>query len=637
MDEQASSPQPRHINYTALRCILIALIIGLSIFKLFISYKGLDQEHSMDQAQIARQVSLGKGFTTQFLRPMELKTAVSLHEQSAGESGAPFDINQFRDTNHAPLNICAMAVALKLTGYDQFEATRIPAGESSVYGGDRVISGLSLLFFIGALVLAYTLITRIFDEAVAASTVAFLTLSDLMLQYSVSGLPQPLMMCCMLGAMHFMLSAIRANHEGKGRKLLTHLMLAFLCITLLCLTSWMAIWVALGLLVFCAFYFRPFGAYAVPGFIILLLGLLFPLLANAAHSGSFLGNAYYALYNCFGSGEDLVQRSTAASNLPLNNSSFILRLVGYTFTQVNGMYAAMGAIIVTPFFFLTLLNRYKTARAEGIKWATFCMWGFSCIGMALYGVTSTYGATQLNPLFAPIFAAYGIALVFNFLARLKLGTSFNMARGLTIFAMLMVSAGAFIFNLPGEIHRGIWLGSRSQNTFPPYYAPALNAKGDDAGTLADLSNEQDVIVTDQPWAVAWYANRKALWIPMRMQDYVDDLEPILTKTGSKVQGFLITPTSHSPNRDVISARPGGLNGLAAQYGDFAPLAMEGSLLRIVPSRNLLLTELYKTNDDRTQHTLPIASLFGVHGKFAQRHFLLGHNIVYYSAPGAQAR
>ncbi len=630
MDEQEKSLQPRRMNFAALRVILICLIVGLSIFKLSISYRGLDQPVAMDQAQIARQVCLGKGFTTQFLRPMEVKNASRAQKDK-------LDFNAFHDTNHAPLNVYALAVALKLSGYDRFESRRMESGKSNIYGGDRIISAVSMVFFLGALVLAYTLVTRLFDEVVAASTTAFLALSDLMLQYATSGLPQPLMMCCTLGALHFLLSAIKADTEERRWGVLVYVSLSILCITLLCLTCWMALWVALGLIIFCAAYFRPFGAFAVPGLIILGLGMLFPLLANTTYSGSFVGNAYYALYNCFGSGEDLVLRTTTASNLPLNNTSFILRLVGYTFEQLNTMYVAMGAIIVTPFFFLTLLNRYKTAWAEGIKWATFSMWCFSCIGMALYGVTTSFDATQLNPLFTPIFTAYGVAIVFNFLARLKLGAHFGLARGLTIFIMIAVSAGSFIFNLPGEFHRGLWLRDKGLPHYPPYYPSALNAKGGDNKSLTELSNESDIIVTDQPWAVAWYANRKALWMPLRIDDYTNDLEPIFEKAGTKVQGFLVTPSSHSPSRKVASRRPGGIDGLIAENGDFTPLTMEGSVLLMVPQHNVALTDHFSAESNKNSVSKPLGVIVSSSGQFPQRHFLLGTAIMYYSKAAEQEK
>ncbi len=627
------------VNFTALRIILATLVLGLSLFKLLVVYQGLNQPVAMDQAQIAREVARGNGFSTKFLRPIELKAVASQCAQTSDGTERQLNLKAFKDTNHAPLNICAMAVALKITGSDRFENTRMTAGKASVYGPDRAVAATSLFFFLLALVLAYMLIMRLFDETIAATTVALLALSELMLQYSLSGLPQPLMLCCLLGSLHFLLTAINRQEEAETGSVLLNICLCFLCVALLCLTSWMGIWIALALLLFTAFHFRPYGALAVPGIIIISLALLGSLMGNSSTTGSIAGNAFYSLYNCFGSGEDLVQRSTSAAALPLNNASFFLKLIGSTFHQLDTMYATMGGILVTPFFFLCLFNRYKRNGTEALKWAVLLMWFCACIGMALYGVTTPLNASQLMPLFAPLFTAYGISLTLNLLARMKLGNRFNTARAITFGVILLASSGAFLLNIPQDIHRGIWLSNLARPHYPPYYPAALNAQDTAKGqevSLVDKSNEEDVIVTDQPWAVAWYADRKALWLPRRTNDYVDDLEPMIESSGCKVQGFLITPSSHSPNRKTAAAgRPGGAKGIMMENGDFAPLVLEGSVLLMVPRHNLALADHIMTDEDKRKSSRPMGSIVSSNGQFPYRHFLLGAEMMYYSKQPAR--
>lgn len=611
--------------FTTGRLILALLLLGLCVFKLFMSYRGLDQPVAMDQAQIARNVAQGKGFQTQFLRPIEVVNA------SAMQREAPLNFEQFRDTNHAPLNICAVALALRLTGYDKFDEHRMQEGGSYIYEGDRIVSATSTLFFLLAMVLTYILIARLFDEVVACSSVAFMALSELMLQYAVSGLPQPLMLCLMLATLHCLTTAIQSHSHEASLKQLIFICLSYVGVTLLCLTGWLNIWCALGLILFCAFYFRPFGAYAVPGFIILALGLVLSVSNNSAVSGSILGNASYGIYNCFGGGEEFVMRTTNPNQLPLNSSDFVIRLFGYAFSQFNTMYVNMGSIVVTPFFLLALINRYKSSTAEGIKWAVFCMWSFACIGMALYGVTSAVDGAQICILFTPIFTAYGVTLVFNFLARLKLeGSTFNQARGLAIFLMVLISAGPFLFRLPQEIYQGIWLSDRGRPNFPPYYPPALNIN------LVNASNPRDIIMTDQPWAVAWYANRKALWLPMSIDDLTEGLDPIFYKAGIDVQGILVTPSSHSPLPIPGDTRPGGMSGIVTTMGDYAPLAMEGKLLLLSPRHNMAFLDLFVENASKASKSLPLGALVSSRGRYANRQFLLGTELIYYSKNPAAA-
>ena len=115
---------------------------------------------------------------------------------------------------------------------------------------------------------------------------------------------------------------------------------------------------------------------------------------------------------------------------------------------------------------------------------------------------------------------------------------------------------------------GIWLGDNGRPHYPPYFPPALNIN------LANVSSPDAVIATDQPWAVAWYANRMALWLPTKVDDFVSSVEPALAKGGTQVQGILMTPSSHSPVLLEYSASPVGMAGIINNMGDFAPLAID---------------------------------------------------------------
>lgn len=607
-----------------LRLIALILLVVMCVFKLFLTFRGLDQPAAMEQAQIARSVAQGNGFVTKSLRPVEVVTAAN---RATRDKSVNF--TDFRDSSYAPLNVAAMAVALKLTGMDAFESCRMEEGVGYLYAPDRVIAAVSTLFFMLAMLLSYLLAARLFDEVVACATVSFLVLSDLLLQYSVSGLPQPLMMCGLLGALHCMLTAVRVNEQGDFPGSLLYVGLAFGCCGLMSLAGWMGLWPSMGLLVFCCLYFRSAGSYVLTAVLVLLGFLGTSAVLNYLDCGSVLGNAMMGLYNSFGGGEEMALRSANLSSTPLDSSNFVLRFLGYTFAQLQGLYENMGSIIVVPFFLLALLNRYRREEVQAVKWAVFCMWAMSCVGMALYGVESPVHVSQLAVLFAPLFTAYGISLVFNFLARHTYeGVTFNQMRGLAMFIMVVVSAGPFLATLPKNLYLGIWLGDKGRPHFPPYYPPALNIK------LADITNAKDVVVTDQPWAVAWYANRTALWIPTRVDDMVSFVEPALQKGGVELQGFLITPSSHSAITTELTGAPGGMAGIVNNMGDFAPLAMEGKILQLVPRHNLALADLFVESAGGKAHTIPMGQLVSSRGRFSERVPLLGAELLYYGKPSS---
>ncbi len=602
----------QHRFFSGIRVLLGVIIVGLAFFQLFVTFRGLDQPAAMDQAQIARQIARGEGATSKMLRPIDVKSMDTVKKKQA------LNFNAFADTNYAPLYTRVLSTAIKVTGYDNFESNRMDAELSNVYGGDRVVASVSTLFFLTSILLAYFLCGKLFDEMVACTVVAFMGLSELMLQYAVSGLAQPLMMTLLLGAMLCLTCAIRHNEEHQQTKSALWSCLSFLLVALICLCNWMGIWIALGLVLYAGITFKPKGLHAAYGVIILCFLVLLPALSVCAPTGGATDKFLHAVYFGFGgeSGNQLM-RSTAEANVNFNNSNFFLRLFGYTFAQFNTLYTNMGSIVVTPFFLLALFNRFKSTAVEGVKWCTFYMWLFSCLGLALFGETAPMGASQITILFAPIFAAYGLAMVFNLLARLNLGKDLKALRALIIFCMIIISSGLFLFQLPKQLYLGLWTSARGLPHYPPYYPPKLN------GDLHDMTNQEDIIVTDQPWAVAWYADRKALWLPRSIDEFTTVLEPIFGRGNQGIQGFLITPTSH--------AMPsGGIAGIIMDSGDFAPLAMEGKILQLAPLHNIAFADQFDRHANEQTATRTLSSLVSSKGQYPYRNFLLGADIIYYS-------
>lgn len=612
MDPTSAKERKGRNLLMGMRFLLAFLIVSISVFQLCLTYRGMDQPAAMDMAQIGRQIARGEGFTSKFIRPIDV------WDQNKVNRRKPLNFDQFADTNHAPLYPYVLAGALKVTGFDDFEAKRMDTEKTNVYAGDRVIAGASTLFFLIALLLAYTLFTRLFDEVVAATTVAFMGLSELVLQYALSGLPQMLMLCFLLGAGHCLVSAVNANTEKRSGATIAWSCGMFVLLALLCLTCRMSIWCAIGMLVFTGLYFRPQGMHTAIGGGILAVLVILPTVLLLAPTGGMENKLMYGIFNGFGSdGAEGLMRSASTTAISYNSANFFLRLLGYTFAQFNSMYINMGAIITTPFFLLALLNKFKNPAVEATKWAVFAMWLCACLGMALFGEAQTISESQQAILFTPFFTAFGTAMVFIFLARMQLGAAFNGIRGLAIATMLVISSGLFLFQLPKQLYIGIWTSARGIPHFPPYYPAAMNGK------LHDMTNEKDIVVTDQPWGVAWYADRKALWIPRSLEELTRNLEPIMNRAGQDVQGFLITPSSHS-------MQAGGVSGVIREAGDFAPLALEGKLLLLTPRHNMAFAELFTTNANPKSTARPLASLVSSQGTYRHRNFLLGAEMVYYS-------
>ncbi len=596
-----------------LRCVVLTLLVIMCSFKLFLTYRGLNQPDVMDQAQIARSVACGEGFKTLYHRPIELG---DFYNYNASE-GVDFD--SLKDMNHAPLNILSMAAALRCTNSHRFEETRIAvndAGEpvTTLYGPDRVIAGTSCLFFLVAMALAYMLITRLFDDMVATSTLLCFAFCDLMLDYSISGLAQPLMMCFLFGALHLLLYAKSAADDSDTFAKGLFLILSFVLMALMVLSGWFSLWIALGYFIFCAAYFRPYGLYGFLGVVILGASCAYTLCSNYSMVGNIFGNAFYGIYNCFGGSSEDVMRSVHSMDVALNSSMVVIRFFGSVLNQVKSLYTNCGSVIVAPFFFLALFFRFKRPSLQCMKWALCSMWIMATIGMALYGTDVPLSSGQLMIMFGPLFVAYGFSLLFNFIARLNAsGFTYVQMRGLAVFIVVLMTAGGMLANLPGDVMRALALKGKAQPHYPPYYPPALNCD------LYDKTDERGVLVTDQPWAVAWYANRRAVWIPKSIADYSRINEEILPAGGLFVQGLVITPasydpiipSSYAPTQGMRDGRPGGYTAIAQNMGDFTPLALNLPLAILDPRHSMYINNFTPRQEDQDAPATRIGKIVAV--------------------------
>jgi hypothetical protein len=129
-----------------------ASIIALSLAYLLIQFRGLSSMTGIDQAQVARELARGNGFSTKNIRPL----AVQQLQQSTGHIPA----GNFPDTFNAPLNPLVNSLVLRCF---PGELTKKIAGTSYVFAGDRLIAVVSVLFFIAAVVVNYFLALRLFE------------------------------------------------------------------------------------------------------------------------------------------------------------------------------------------------------------------------------------------------------------------------------------------------------------------------------------------------------------------------------------------------------------------------------------------------------------------------------------------
>jgi hypothetical protein len=529
------------------------LLFCLVFFHLFIDFRGLLSAEGMDQAQVAREIARGNGFVTKLVRPFALYKINNV-EGASGEEAA---LAPFSDSYHAPLHPLLNSILLRV-----FQSKWEYERDAPVYYLDRVIAVGSALLFLAAAVVSCILITRIFDGKIAVITGVLLMLSELLWNFAQSGLPQMLMLFLFSLGLYFLYRAVECSIVGEPSG--SWLAIAGGFFGLLALAHWLTLWIFLGALVFVFLYFRPHGRSAlVFAGTVCLVGVLWGL-RNWIVSGSPMGIGIYGIYNGLNGGtEGIVMRNFDPVAYPLPADGLPTKLILGSLGQLNDLYPYLGSIVVAPIFFLSLVHPFRRPEIAAFRWAILGMWLAAVAGMTVFGLTKgRLDPNQLHVLFIPMMTAYGLAFLMVLWSRLGLGTAQPAIRNLHIIVVIALSAAPLLLQFPHRAVMGILY--KGFPNWPPYVPQAIER-------LGDWTDEEEVIVSDVPWAVAWYADRVSLWLPST-PGQLELLEDYAAGKGTPIAGIFLTPVT-------IDGKV-ATEVMKGEYGPWARLVTRGELFQL---------------------------------------------------------
>ena len=598
------SLDPRHFIAGALirRSLFFIVLIILTLGNLFTLFRGLNSPQAMDQAQIAREIARGNGFATKMIRPVAYYQAEKTARRTVPLQG-------FQDTYHSPLNPLLNAAVLKLIGADKPNSWQMSDNEM-VYPLDRVIASVCTLFFLIAIGVNYLLISRIFDPKIAGVCAILMLFCEVFWNYSLSGLPQMLMLLLFSCGLYFAYRATEASTEG--RIAMTPAIVAGIFFTLLALTHWMTVWISLGYILYAAIAFRPRGIVGISILGLLLVAGIGPMIRNIDITGSPFGTAFLTLYNGLGNGtETTVMRNSDLEAEPLVLDGLIAKVLRTTLTQATDIVPLLAGIVVAPLFFLALLHPFKRKSIADFRWAILLMWISAAFGLAFFGIsTRPLDPNQLHLLFAPIMTAYGLAFISILWTRLDFVGSTPMLQNVHHFIIIGICALPLVLSLPSKVRTGMHLSNRGGVPhWPPYYAPALNNENGVKG----FTTPKQVVFSDQPWAVAWYADRISIWLPPSREGF-QKLETVASDLQTPVAGILISPSSHGS---------GPVSDVANLYKDFTSLVLDGRVIMATYPPGIPINDKNTRIQDITR-------------RYPYRQPLVGMDMVYYSEKATQS-
>ena len=576
------------------RSLFFLVLIILTLANLFIFFRGLNSPQAMEQANIAREVARGNGLSTKVIRPIAYVQAMEK------QGGTAISFVGFKDTYHSPLNPLLNAAVLKLVGADDAARWKMAENEM-VFPLDRVIATVSTLCFLMAIGVTYLLVSRIFDQKIAGVTAILMLFCETFWQYSLAGLPQMLMLLLFTCAIYFVYRAVEDSNEGRIPYVPA--IIAGIFFTLLALTHYVTIWISIGYIIFAAVALRPRGVVGITILFILLIPMTFIMLRNSGISGTPFGTAYLNLYNGIGGGtEEYVMRTRDLESFPLLDRGFISAILRSTLIQASSLIPFLGGIIVAPLFFIALMHPFKRASIAQFRWAILLMFVTSAFGLSVYGVsTDELDPNQTHLLFAPLMTAYGLAFISILWSRLPVVISAPMMHNVHYILIVAITALPLVLSLPNKVRIGMDRNDSGVPHWPPYYAPALNL-----GLNKWLSKKQ-ICFSDQPWAVAWYADRVSIWLPSSRLDFAE-LESAAADLETPVAGILISPSSHGS---------GNASEVANKYRDFTSLVLDGRVFLATYPPGLSIYDKDKKIEEITR-------------RYPYRATLVGMDMVYYS-------
>jgi hypothetical protein len=483
-----------------------ALIVGLVVLYLFIQFKGFSTVTAMDQAQIARNVASGHGLSTKFIRPLAL--------WQLERAGKPIPAENFPDFYQAPLNSIVNALPLLLV-----KSSWKMTPTDLIYVAEKMIAGVSILFFLLSVVIWYFVGARLFDSKLSLIACAIVLMTDMMWQFSLSGLPQMLMLMLFSGAVWLTLFAM--GNQDRSATMLAALFGAGLLFGLMILAHGLAVWIFLGWLVFALLYFPPRWVAGLAALAAVLMVTLPWMVRNYAVCKNPLGLSIYDALSAAGTPEEGFLRSL--DDAPHVGGSMLLPKIKVgILSQFGSLFSYIGMNLAAAAFFLALLHPFRSPITSMFRWCIVLMWLGAVVGMAAFGLNGVVSSNQLHVLFVPLFIFFGLAFLLILWSRWELMDPIYRLIFLTV--VIILSAIPMVSQLVSSKGAAI--------QWPPYVPPFI-------AVLGDWYGEKEVLVSDMPWAVAWYAQRKAVLLPESVGDFnrINDYRAL----GEPVTGLYLTP------------------------------------------------------------------------------------------------
>jgi hypothetical protein len=471
-----------------LRAMQVALavlgIVGLMLIFTATQFRGLKDADAMEVAQLGRNLMQGRGFTTQCVRPASMGQVM----KNAPQAGAR--VLNHPDLYHAPLYPILLSI-----GFRAFPGAFDAGKLGGVFTPEQwVIVPINHVFLFLSCLFTFLIARRLLGNLKALLCTLSFLLSFLIWNDSLSGIGIPVVMCFVLGSFYFALMAGYRLEEDRLRPALFFALGSAGSGALAVLTRYAAFPALLGVMLYLAISFGK-RRWFVPVlyFAVLLIALAPWMVRNQRLSGSPFGLApRAALHESRMYAEKGVEQ---ALNPTLGFGSVLQSIRAKSLEKLDTYYNdrlfSYGEGLFFPFFIAAFFFRFIRRDLQVFRWCV----GLSLLALLLTACVFGEPVFRLLNILWPMVILYGFAFFFLLLDRMQL--PLKLFRVAVIVFVMTLSAIPMILAL---------LPPRAALPYPPYFPPFIV-------NVSKMLEPTEVLMTDMPWATAWYGNRASILLP----------------------------------------------------------------------------------------------------------------------------
>lgn len=486
-----------------LRIAIVLMTMAMAGFYFFQHFRGYNNSEAMDQAQLARQIAVGEGYTTKLIRPLAVKQF-----EDFGVTKEQIQLHNFPDTVNPPLYPYWLATIFKIGG------VRLGIEEEDIktldiFAPEKLTGILNVLLVLASCLCFYIWMVRAFDDRVAFLATTLFILSDILWKFSISGLSVPLLLLMVTALGLFVNEAICAEEEEKYGVSIGWMAGASVLAGLMVLTRYSMISLAVALVVFAYFAFAKKGVM-VSITLTIIAAITFPwFIRNLVLTGNPVGlsMAYIFADNGRLGGEALWRAMGDEAQVAYGLRPLIRALIFGMRGEFLHLPAVIGSLVGVILYGASLFHvfRRNTVRCSHWFWA-------GAFGMAFLlnaflfreGDSASWLRCNGMVLFLPVCLGFGSAFFFNLIDRANLPSEILIYP--IIFVLCLVQA------IPLGVSLKTGRDVRFPFPYPPYYPHAI-------AFTKKWVPEKGLIVSDIPWATAWYQDRVSVWLPYTKEGY----------------------------------------------------------------------------------------------------------------------